>query len=176
MPKDLFCKSLFTIQYILGNKIRATILADTYATGYSFIDEEFAETVCQVLEIEPQHLIKPKQIQGFDGKVAKPITHAIYPTLTVGDHIESLAPLLITKLRNYLMILGQPWMKKHGVIIDMTNNSLAFWPGHYTHIRATSLLSPPSLPTETAAVTIEEDITPQKMIKRGSKEDMTDFL
>ena len=67
-------------------------------------------------------------------------------------------------------------MKKHGVIIDMTNNFLAFWPGHCTHIGATSLLSPPSLPTETAAVTIEEDITPQKMIKRGSKEDMTDFL
>ena len=74
------------------------------------------------------------------------------------------------------MILGRPWMKKHGVIIDMTNNSLAFWPGHCTHIGATSLLNPPSLPTETAAITIEEDITPRKMIKRGSKEDMTDFL
>ena len=74
------------------------------------------------------------------------------------------------------MILGQPWMKKHGVIIDMTNNSLAFWPGHCTHIGATSPLSPPSLSTETAAVRIEEDITARKMIKRGSKEDMTDFL
>ena len=154
----------------------ATTLVDTCATGYGFIDEEFAETVCQDLEIEPQRLIKPKQIQGFDGRAAKPITHAIYPTLTVGTHTESLAPLLITKLRNHPMILGRPWMKKHGVIIDMTNNSLAFWPGHCTHIGATSLLSPPSLPTETAAVRIEEDITPRKMIKRGSKEDITDFL
>ena len=58
----------------------------------------------------------------------------------------------------------------------MTNNSLAFWPGHYTHIGATSLLSPPSLPTETVALIIEEDITPRKMIKRGSKENMTNFL
>ena len=40
----------------------ATTLANTCATGYAFIDEEFAETVCQVLEIEPQRLIKPKQI------------------------------------------------------------------------------------------------------------------
>ena len=108
MPKDLFCESPFTIQCILGKKIRATTLADTCATGYGFIDEEFAETVCQVLEIEPQRLIKPKQIQGFDGRAAKPITHAIYPTLTVGDHTESLAPLLITKLGNHPMILGQP--------------------------------------------------------------------
>ncbi len=69
-------------------------------------------------------------------------------------------------------------MKKHGVIIDMTNDSLAFWPGYCIHIKATSLttLSPPSLLTETAVVRIEEAITPRKMIKRGSKEDMTDFL
>ena len=39
-----------------------TTLADTCATGYVFINEEFAETVCQVLEIELQRLIKPKQI------------------------------------------------------------------------------------------------------------------
>ena len=58
----------------------------------------------------------------------------------------------------------------------MTNDFLAFWPSHCIHIEATSLLSSPSLPTEIAAVTIEEDITPRKMIKRGSKEDMTDFL
>ena len=43
-------------------------------------------------------------------------------------------------------------------------------------MEAISLLRPPSLPTKTAAVTIEENITPQKMIKIGSKENMTDFL
>ena len=53
MPKDLFCKSLFTIQCTLGNKIKVTTLVDICATGYGFIDEEFAETVCQVLEIKP---------------------------------------------------------------------------------------------------------------------------
>ena len=51
MPKDLFCESSFIIQCTLENKIKVTTLADTYATGYGFIDEEFAETVCQVLEI-----------------------------------------------------------------------------------------------------------------------------
>ena len=38
------------------------ILANICATGYGFIDEEFAEIVCQVLEIKPECLIKPKQI------------------------------------------------------------------------------------------------------------------
>ncbi len=40
----------------------AISLVDTYATRYSFINKEFVETVYQVLEIEPQHLIKPQQI------------------------------------------------------------------------------------------------------------------
>ncbi len=35
---------------------------------------------------------------------------------------------------------------------------------------------PPRLPMETAVVRIEKDITLRKMIKRVSKEDMTDFL
>ncbi len=62
-------------------------------------------------------------------------------------------------------------MKKYEVIINMTNNSLAFWSGYCTHIGAISptILSPPSLLTKIAAVRIEEAITPQKMIKKGSK-------
>ena len=69
-------------------------------------------------------------------------------------------------------------MKKYRVIIDMTNNSLVFWPSHYIHIGATSPtpLSPPSSLTEIVVIRIEKAITPQKMIKRGSKEDMTNFL
>ena len=64
------------------------------------------------------------------------------------------------------------------VIIDMTNNSLAFWPGHYTHIEAifSTLLSQSRLPAETAVVRIEKDITSRKMIIRGLKEDITNFL
>ncbi len=60
----------------------------------------------------------------------------------------------------------------------MTNNFLAFWLGHYIHIGATfpTTLGPPSSPTETAVVRIKEAITSQKMIKKGSKEDITNFL
>ncbi len=62
------------------------------------------------------------------------------------------------------MILGRPWMKKYEVIIDMTNDSLAFWPGHCIYIGATfpTTLNSPSSPMETAVVGIEKAITPQK--------------
>ena len=65
MPKDLFCENAFTIQYTLGNRIMATTLANICATGYGLIDKKFAKTICQVLEIKPQCLIKPQQIQGL---------------------------------------------------------------------------------------------------------------
>ena len=76
------------------------------------------------------------------------------------------------------MILDRPKMKKHGVIINMINNSLAFWPGYCTHIGATfpTILSQPRLPPKTIVIRIEKNITSQKMIKKGSKEDMTNFL
>ena len=69
-------------------------------------------------------------------------------------------------------------MKKYRVIIDMTKNFLAFWLGHCTHIKATfpNKLGQPRLPAETVDVRIEKDITPQNIIKRGLKKNMTNFL
>ena len=62
-------------------------------------------------------------------------------------------------------------MKKHGFIIDMTNDLLTFWPSYCIFIGATSLniLSQPRLLAETAVIRIEKDIISQKIIKKGSK-------
>ncbi len=65
MRKNLFCESFFTIYCILGNIIKGKILADICITEYGFMNEKFAETVCQVLEIEPQRLIKPNQYKDL---------------------------------------------------------------------------------------------------------------
>ena len=51
MLEDLFCKSFLTIQYILGNKIKATILVDSCAIGFDFIDKKFAKFIYKRLEI-----------------------------------------------------------------------------------------------------------------------------
>lgn len=82
------------------------------------------------------------------------------------------------KLENDKKIVGRSWMKKYGIIINITNNSLAFWHGHYTYIRAISstTLNKPKLSSETVVIRIEKDITFQKMINMGLKADMTDFL
>ena len=117
---------------LFNNNKRNTVkaLVDTGATGYAFIDEMTAHIICENLGISPIPLSKPKPVKGFDGHLAKrPITHAIYPGLTVQDHSELTAPMLITPLEQHPIILGKPWLNRHRVVLDMKSDSLIFVPG-----------------------------------------------
>ena len=135
LPGDFFTDEPLVIQCRLGNseEMKVMGLLDTDATGHAFIDEATAREVCEKLQISPQRLTRPKPVKGFDGKRGKDITHAIYPTLTIQHHKETVAPLLITTLGQHKMILGKPWMRKHGVVIDMALDKIIFWPGHCSH-------------------------------------------
>ena len=128
LPGDLFTNEALVIPCILGNisEISTHFLLDTGATRVAFIDEAIARHVCNVLKISILPLAKPKPLKGFDGKPARPITHAIYPTLSVQGHSELLALMLVTSLGQHPIILGEPWMRKHGVILDMSCNKLTF--------------------------------------------------
>jgi len=61
----------------MSKKIPLKVLIATGTTGYGFIDERTAQDVCSVLGIQPNPLSRPEPIRGFDGHLAKPITHAI---------------------------------------------------------------------------------------------------
>ena len=73
MPEDLFCESLFTIQCILGKKIKAIILVDTCATRFGFINNKFAEIICHILEIQLQRLTRLKLIQNLIAERLSPL-------------------------------------------------------------------------------------------------------
>jgi len=108
---DFFASEPLTTECVLSsNEISYSLksLIDTEAAGYSFIDELTAQNVCDHLQIESLSLTKPKSIRGFDDHYAKKlITHAIYPNLTVQDHMKRFAPMLITRLSQHQMILGK---------------------------------------------------------------------
>ena len=142
LPGDLFTDEALVVSCTLRNhnEISSHSLLDTGATGVAFIDETIARHVCDVLKISFLPLAKPKPLKGFDGKPARPITHAIYPTLTVQGYSKFLAPMLVTSLGQHPIILGKPWMRKHGVILDMSCNKLTFWPGHCQHSEASRKL------------------------------------
>ena len=129
---NLFTDEALVIACSLGgmNEIKTTSLLDNGATDIAFIDLAMARQVCDVLQISFIQLAKPKLIRGFNNKPAPPIIHAIYPTLTVQGHIKLLALFLITKLGQHPLIFGKPWMRKHGIILDMSCDKLIFWPGH----------------------------------------------
>ena len=99
-PGDLFTDEALVTPCTLGNhsEISSHSLLDTGATEIAFIDETMARHVCNVLKIFFLPLAKPKPLKGFDEKPARPITHAIYPTLTVQNHSKLLAPMLVTSL------------------------------------------------------------------------------
>ena len=136
LPGDLFTDEALVITCSLGrmNEIKTTSLLDTGATGIAFIDLAMARYVCEILEISFIQLAKPKLIREFNGKLAPSITHAIYLILTVQGYTKLLAPFLITKLSQHLLILGKPWMRKHGVILDMSCDKFIFWPRHCQHL------------------------------------------
>lgn len=72
--------------------MRVLILVNSWAIGYDFIDEKFADTVCQIIEIQSQCLIKFKQIQRFNGRAIRSIIHFIYSILTINLYNENFAP------------------------------------------------------------------------------------
>lgn len=51
MLKNLFCENPLTIQCILGNKIKKTILVNTYSTRFGFINKKFIKIIYNKLAI-----------------------------------------------------------------------------------------------------------------------------
>ena len=131
-----FANHPFLIKTTLSSgRIEHTIdaLGDTGASGYSFIDEKTAQLISEKLGLRPVPLSRPKHLCCFDGRMAKPITHAIYPTMTIKDHSELSCPMFITTIGSHPLILGKPWMNRHGVILDLKYDLLKFKPGRCDH-------------------------------------------
>ena len=92
-----------------SSSLHLKFLIDTSTTGYTFINKRLADQMCKKLQIIYVRLNQPKPVEGYDGQVTpKPITHAIYSTLTIEGHKELTAPMFIMCLRHQGAILGSP--------------------------------------------------------------------
>ena len=130
LSTELFSSKPFLVGGSLTSQDKSysiQILVDTGATGYAFIDRSLVSEICELLEINPIRLAKPKKLRGYDGQIAKkPITEALYPNLVLPGHKELTAPMLITDLGQHAAILGKPWMNRFGVLLDMSNDTIIF--------------------------------------------------
>ncbi len=158
-PNDPLARRPFRTSITLFAAGKTHVLSDSLAdSGCSganaVINNALVPMICEKLQIEPVPLPKPKPLRGYDGKLSpNPITHCILPGIDIDGHRESTCPILIAPIAHD-MILGKPWMNKHGVVLDMMVDKILFVPGRCKHDgNAASdlsyLLPPATTPTST---------------------------
>ena len=103
------------------SRIPTLALIDSGASAYAFIEKSFAQH--HHLSLHP--LTYPRRLRGFDGQAALTgdITHVAETTMALGDHIERLF-LYVTGLKQYPIITGLPWLRRHGVDASFEFNTL----------------------------------------------------
>lgn len=165
-PNDPLARRPLRIAVTLFSSGRNYVLKDTLVdsgcTGaYTVISEALVPAICERLQVEPVPLSVPKPLRGYDGQLSKKsITHCILPGLDVNGHREGTCPILIAPL-GHDMILGKPWMNKHGVLLDMLKDKVLFVPGRCCHEGNKA-----STPEELAFVPPPTPLPPAAILKR----------
>jgi hypothetical protein len=106
-----------------SKEIPTHALINCGATGYAFVDQDFAN-----YHYLPLHPLKtPCTLEVIDGwKISSgDITYIAEGHLSIQEYWEKL-PMFITKLGHYPIVLGIPWLKQHDVAIRFTSNLLTF--------------------------------------------------
>ena len=103
------------------NPIIESAPCDTGATGYAFIDENFARQH----NLPKYKLRTPRPLDVIDGRpiASGDVTHMVKVFVKIGNHEEEL-PAFITTLDHYKLLLGIPWMQDHKLKLDFAENSL----------------------------------------------------
>ena len=108
----------------------ATFLIDSGAT-HDVIGESYAKSTGLLDIARPSH----RTISGFDGSSSRS-SFDIHLTL---DTDPSPSPFIITRLKDsYDGILGMPWIRKHGHLIDWTDRKFRKTPQDFAAVDAAS--------------------------------------
>ncbi len=100
---------------------------------YAFIDESIAQSLCEILKIESDQLLKKRLIRAYDERKDQVIIHVIYSKMIIQRHIESFASMLIIKLDQQILILDKSWMRKHEISYHDKTNIIEFFSEFCTH-------------------------------------------
>ena len=111
-------------------------MIDHESNDYDFIIFSIAQQICEQLKISLVELIKLQIVKNYDDRLRLVIIHVIYSFMTIQNHTENLASLMITQLINHSIILKRSWIKKHEIMYDDHDNSLIFFLKHCNHLEA----------------------------------------
>lgn len=110
-----------------GYGIDLCALPDSGANGFAFMNTTCAIDVAKFLGVKAKRMPKPIQVNGFDGKRGKSITHFLILTLTIDGRRQLDIPFCILDLGNHDVILGLKWMEHFDVQLNPRERKLA-WP------------------------------------------------
>ena len=121
---------MFTLPYTVSNNglgIKTSVLINTRANGFVFVNTEFAKTACQFLSLEKQLLRTPCHVRGFDSQRANLITEYLKATLIINKRRQLKVLILVVKLRGQDLILGRQWAADLNILLNCKNKRL-IWP------------------------------------------------
>ena len=115
-------KDSILLLVLVNREFFARSLVDTGCEIYSMVDAKFA-IKCKL----PRIWIKPRTINGVNGKTGWKIEEVVYAELDISGHCQRRAFFyVVPKLPEYELILGQPWLIKERVEIDPSESCLRF--------------------------------------------------
>ena len=105
------------------NNVPIHALIDCGATGYAFVDDEFA----RYHSLPRYHVKTERELEGIDRRPiqSENITHMTKISLSINGHEERL-PAFITHLGYYPLVFGKPWLKRHDVSIRFATDTVIF--------------------------------------------------
>jgi hypothetical protein len=112
---------------INGRSFSISALCDTGADGSIFIDTALVALLCQQQGLRVQRLERQCPVNGFDGKPARPITHAVILSMCIEGHVHQQVPMLVADLGKHDLILGRIWLAQHDVLLDCRRRRM-IWP------------------------------------------------
>ncbi len=117
----------------LKDEYKIKTMIDYECIDYSFIDIDIAHKMCELLRIEFLQLNKLREVKDYDEKRNKNITHVIYSSMIIQNHIKNCISMMIIKLDQHSIILEKFWMKKHDVNYHDHDDSISFHFDHCNH-------------------------------------------
>lgn len=164
--ENLVAKQQIVIECLIGDsskQLTVPAFIDQGCDFYALVSPSLAQqlkTETSLIDLPLNRLIS---VDSFNYGQTSRASRVIHPQLTVCGHTESLAPCVILEQR-YPLMLGLPWLEKHGVWIDGPNRRIEFKPGYCDHIGALHRCKDmPPLPTQDQERQIEapkETLTP----------------
>ncbi|KAI3220470.1 hypothetical protein DTO012A9_10171 [Penicillium roqueforti] len=114
-----------------GRSFTISALADTGADGSIFINTELVILLGKKFGLRTYKLDRECPVRGFDGKLSRPITHAVVLTLSIDDRIQQQIPMLVADLGRHDMIIGRMWFAENDVLLDCRRHRM-IWPDENT--------------------------------------------